>query len=389
MKDIYLDGASNTPIDKDVLRAMKPFLSPKFVGNSNSPHSFGIKADQAIYEARKTIADCLKVEVNDVFFTSGATESNNWAIKSVVFEDFLDSGNKKHIICSSTEHDSVLNCCKQVEKLGVEVTYVNPPKDTGKITLDEILPFIREDTGLICVMAVNNETGVVNDIENITRKAAELGIKTLVDCTQLMSYGGEYMELGKKFHYANFFSFSSHKIYGPLGVGCLITQGVKPTPLIIGGAQEQGVRGGTSNTAGIVGLGVAIKKMHKKDYSKFYESLRKYLQRELSDKIPGVYFNYWSGHANIISLNCSNVVKLDNLARELADYGIAVSAGSACDAEHDETQGDFHPSHVLKALGMTEKEIRNTIRISFTKYTTEKDIDRFIKILKEIIDNEN
>ena len=176
MKKIYLDGAANTSIDRDVLRAMKPFLSTKFVGNSMSIHDFGIYANRAIDAAREQIAADMCVEKNEVYFTSGATESNNWAIKSCAMEQLLKKHTKGHIICSATEHDSVLKCCKQLEDFGFTVTFVEP-EDKARICLKDVADALRDDTFLICVMAVNNETGAENSINAIAKFAKTNNIK--------------------------------------------------------------------------------------------------------------------------------------------------------------------------------------------------------------------
>lgn len=377
-KEIYLDGAANTPLDRKVFKKMKPFLKQSFVGNSFAIHSFGIKAMVAIENARQTIADALKVEDQEVFFTSGATEANNWVLQSVCRKAMLES-NKCHIIVSEIEHSSIMNTCKLLEKEGVEISYIKVNSE-GKITMNAVKKLLRPDTILVSVMAVNNELGTFNDINSISQIVYNNKTLMMVDCTQYLGYGGNNMEIGVGFPLVDFFTFSSHKLYGPTGVGCLIARyHNKLLPLICGGEQEQGLRGGTSNTAGIVGMGEALRLLRKQNLSSRYDKLYDYLLSSLEHEHLDIYLNAKPDHKNIISLNCSKIFDVEELASLLAMRGVACSAGSACQAESD---GSFNPSHVLKAIQLNEKSIRNTIRISFTKFTTKKDIDYLIKILK-------
>lgn len=396
----FLDAASNTSLDKRVLKAMEPYLSEKFVGNSRSIHDFGIKASEVIEESREKMGLIFGVPSANIIFTSGATEGNNMVIKGLAYSQLASKLKKKdqkrHIICCATEHDSVINPCKQLEKIGFKVSYIKPHAD-GRIYLKDIKLAIKSDTLLICVMAINNELGVENETSEITTYARERGIPTLVDCTQLVSYGKSSLWLRYNYQSATFFTFSGHKIYGPAGTGCLVANGdyalqlLKGNGLIVGGAQELGLRGGTSNVAGIVGLGKAIELMEAEDYSSYFEDLYEYLISELKANFQDKWhLNAEPDHKNIISINFEDYFDLtDSLASDLAIRGIGVSAASACDSEHDETAGAFNPSHVLAALGLSEKAIRNTIRVSFCKYSTRKDVDCLIEQLKEIKEAEN
>ena len=391
MRTVYLDGAANTPLSPAALKAMQPYLSKTHMGNSMSIHSYGVSAAQAIERTRQNMSQLLRVQPTELFFTSGATESNNWAIMSTVMQWRAKHKKGGHIICSAMDHDSVLKCCQHVSKLfNIDLTIVYPDlqhrtDQDGWWNLSEldIEPHIRPDTILICMMDVNNELGTHNDIEGITKYAYTLGIPVLVDCTQSLSLGGYRIALGTRYPRATFMSFSAHKFYGPTGVGALIAK--QPLlPLIVGGAQEGGLRGGTANTAGIVGMGAALAEVRKDDYLLHYINLTAYLNKLLEKELPQVFYNARRG-ISIISLNCSKVIHTEHLASVLDAYGIAVSAGSACDSEHDETAGVFNGSHVLLAIGLTEEEIRNTIRISYTRYTTKKDIKKLVKALKQII----
>ncbi len=404
MKEVFLDAASNTAIDRKVLRKIRPYMTEKFVGNSRSIHDFGIRASIEVEKARKKISEIVCVEQKNVIFTSGATESNNMVIKGLAYRELSSKkakkNQKRHIICSATEHDSVINACKQLEKIGFKVDYVSPNKEGG-ITLDDVKELFTDNTLLICVMSVNNELGTMNQVKQITSYAKEKGVFSLVDCTQLVGYGGPSLELGFLYPNADYFSFSGHKIYGPEGTGCLIVnnedalEALVGNGLIVGGAQEEGIRGGTSNVPGIVGIATALERMYsyKMQLSLIYNDLYEYLTNQLSNVFGDKWhLNAIPRHKNIISLNfeClsnSESVSL-SLAEELAIQGVAVSAGSACDSQHDESEGDFNPSHVLVALGLNEHGIRSTVRVSFNRKTTRRDVDLLVRALQNIYTKE-
>lgn len=383
----YLDGASNTPVDRLVSAAMQPFLNENFVGNSMATHGYGTAANLEIERARTSIATELCVKAQEIFFTSGATEGNNWVIKSVALRHLLlHKDFRNTIVCSSTEHASVLNCCHQVEEWGMRVVYADPSSD-GRVHLENIAPHLNDSVALVCVMAVNNETGTNGDIVGITDVTSRMGIPTLVDCTQALGCGGKDMELGVRYPKATFMTFSAHKIYGPLGCGCLIARKAELLePLIVGGAQEHGLRGGTMNTAGIVGMAAAVKALHAHSLTERFNGLMTYLQEQLNQHVPGAKFNVIPDHSNIASIQIDkeSLPNVDSLAPMLATQDVAVSAGSACDSHHNVTEGDFNGSHVLLALGLGEEEIRRTIRVSFTKYTQRQDIKRLVMAIKEI-----
>lgn len=389
-KKTYLDGAANTPLDKHVFKAMQPFLSQSFVGNSMSAHNHGIAANVAVGNARRAIAAVVGVDPRDIFFTSGATEGNNWVIKSIATR-ILEEKTGEIILCSATEHASVLNCCKQVEELGVEVVYVAPASG-GRLCLSDITPYLSRKIALVCVMATNNETGAFNRVNSITKPLRQMCIPSLVDCTQYVSMGGESLNLAARFPYATFMTFSGHKIYGPGGIGCLIARTHSLLrPLIIGGGQERGLRGGTTNVAGVVGLAKAVQDLRANvKLIKHYGDLYVYFISALK-KLPQSYcirLNITPNQENIISVNFSGATHSQHLATDFALRDVSVSAGSACDAQHNDAKGDFNPSHVLQQLGLTKAEIKNTVRVSFTKYTTRRDIDHFMKAAKEIINAE-
>ena len=407
-REIYLEGAANVPVDKRVFRAMKPFLRHSFKGNASAIHGYGQRAAKAIADARKKIASIVDARPEEVYFTSGATEGNNWVITSLAMHEMLPSNKnpKKHIVCSSIEHSSIINTCKYFIPFGFDVTFVDPDIN-GVVTAESIGKALRPDTLLVCIMAVNNETGKLCEARESAELAKKNGSLTLIDCTQLIGYGGKNTHICSNYLQGDYFTFSAHKFYGPEGVGCLIARsGVPLYPLLHGGSQEFGKRSGTSNVAGIVGMAKALELVEKDtNLSTHFNNLYIYLIIRLIKfatklgivKGTSMYYKSLEGflstvlntapdHRNIVSLNLSPFIRVDGLQDKMSFKGIAVSAGSACDAGHDNING-FNPSHVLVAMGLSEDAIRNTIRVSFTKDTTKRDIDRLIgaigKIMKE------
>lgn len=386
-KTVYLDNASNTPLDRRVLSVMKPYLQESFVGNSHSIHEFGIKAMLAIEESRQKIAKASGMKTEEIFFTSGATESNNWVLKSLAFHELFEEKNPKlHAVVSAVEHASILKTCKQLEKMGFSITYVQPDW-RGVINTRDVRKALKFNTLFVCVMAVNNETGAQNPIDAIGILAHKNKSYMISDCTQLLTYGDGYCNLKKKFSNVDYFSFSGHKIYGPTGTGCLIARTRVPLySFITGGGQENGKRGGTSNTAGIVGLGEAYKLIASTDYKPFFEKLFAYLKEQLLMRGIPFKINGVPSHQNIINLNFSAFMEDSDLASLFANYGIACSAGSACEATTNNVS-ETVPSHVLTAMGIPAQQINNSVRVSFSKYTTKKDIDAFVNIVTKFYKN--
>lgn len=380
-KSVYLDGAATTPLDRKVYKSMKPYLKSGFVGNTMSIHPHGVEASVAVENARQEIGHALKVPVDNIIFTSGATEGNNQVVNSYIEKILNDpTYDRDTIICSTIEHDSVLVPCKRAKEKGVNVIFINPTQ--GYLKASDFVPYINNKTALVCCMALNNETGLLNETYTICSMAKDYGAKTLVDCTQVISYCGDQIHIGVNFKYATYMTLSAHKIYGPAGVGCLIARDKKDLlPLNFGGAQEKMLRGGTMNVCGIVGMATALKKAEEKDLSTKYKKLYNYFCLLKNKKRLNVVCNFVPDHKNIISIQYTQDLPQD-LAQLLSQNGVSVSAGSACDANHD--ADTFNGSHVLLAMGMTEQEIRNTVRISFIKSTTKKDIRKLIKALKEV-----
>lgn len=394
LNKIYLDHAATTPIDPRVLKAMMPYLEERY-GNASSAHSFGQEAMAGVNKSRKTLADFLNCEIDEIIFTSGATESNNLAILGYLrLINYLikksDVGIKTpHIITSQIEHPAVFAVCQALEREGVEVTYVRVNKD-GIVDVDEIKKEIKQNTVLVSIMYVNNETGVIQPIREIGKMIkkynknlikGELGKNIPIifhtDATQAINY----CNCNVKYIHVDMLSMSGHKIYGPKGIGALyLRKGLRISPISYGGHQENGFRSGTYNTPGIVGLGKAIEIISEKENIKILK-FRDRIIKKISKKIPDVFIN-GSMQARIPSnINFSfKSVDGESVMIMLDMEGIAVSTGSAC------ASGARNPSHVLTAMGISPRLAEGSIRITLGKYNTAQEIDYFIKKLAEIIE---
>jgi cysteine desulfurase len=405
MKKIYLDYAATTPVDKEVMKAMSPYFSQKF-GNPMSIHSFGREAQAAMDKARKLVADFLVCEPKEVIFTSGATESNNTVIKGVLRHHYLRSGRKSkpHIITTQFEHHCLLNACKTAEREGsAEVTYL-PVHKEGVIKISDFKKAIKKNTILISIMYVNNEIGTVQPIAEIGKilKTHNAKRKTQIrstfhvprsiilfhtDATQAVNY----LDCNVNKLNVDLLSLSAHKIYGPKGVGALyIRRGSPIMQIMDGGGQERGLRSGTHNVPGIVGLGKAISLISESrpkagppmaEKVKKIVSLRDYLINKVLKEIPNSYLN---GSKEKRSPNNTNFrfddIEGESLVLMLDQDGIAASTGSAC------STGTLQASHVLLALGLNPEQAHGSLRITLGKYTTKKEIDYTIEVLKEAVE---
>lgn len=360
---IYLDNNATTPLDPRVLEAMMPYLTYNFA-NAASTHQFGLGAYEAVKEARKQVAELIGAETNEIIFTSGATEAINLAVKGVA-EAYLHKGN--HIVTVSTEHSAVLDTCRYLETKGYEVTYL-PVKKDGLLDLETVKNAIRPETILVSVMHVNNETGVIQPIKEISKITHESGALFMTDATQSVGkIPVDVDNLG-----IDLLTFSGHKIYGPKGIGALYIRQrqnrVKIPALLHGGGHERGLRSGTLNVPGIVGLGKACELAGKEmaeNETKIRE-MRDYLESELL-KIPDTFVN---GNIENRLYNVTNICfkGVDSEALimalsnpELDEPMIVVSNGSAC------TAASIDPSHVLIAMGLDHVEAFNCIRYSWGK----------------------
>lgn len=367
----YLDCNSTTPIDSRVLDAMLPFLKDNFA-NSSSTHHFGQNINEKVKQARKQIADLINAAPNEIIFTSGATEAINIAIKGVA-ESYSNKG--KHIITVSTEHKAVLDTCKYLERKGFEVTYlhVNPK---GLIDLSELENAIRSDTILVSVIYVNNETGVIQPIEEIAKLVHEKGALFMSDATQAVGK----IEIDVNALGIDLLCFSGHKMHAPKGIGALyIRNKTKLSSQIHGGGHEQGLRSGTLNVPGIMALAkaceIASEEMELNQIK--ITSLRDQLEIELL-KLPKTSLN---GNSENRLYNTSNICFKGQDANVMIGRmkNIAVSNGSAC------SSAVVEPSHVLKAMGLSDEDAFASLRFSLGKFNTLEDVETVVNRIKELI----
>jgi cysteine desulfurase len=379
MPKIYLDHAAATPVDPKVIRAMMPYFRKEF-GNASSVHAFGQRALSAIEDARNIVAGFLHCQPEEVYFTGSATEADNLAIQGVV-----RAVNSKvadpHIITTAIEHHAVLEPCQHIKKQGCEVTFL-PVNKEGLISLAELENAVRKDTALVSVIYANNEIGTVQPIAEIGKflKQSKKKIYFHTDAVQAVNYlDCNVDDLG-----VDLLTISAHKIYGPKGVGALyVRKGTAIEPIIYGGGHERGMRPGTENVAGIVGLGAAIKEIVSPK-NKLHNIRIRQLRDKLIKKIPKIISD--------VTLNGSLEKRLPNNANfnffgaegeallvALDQKGFAVSTGSACSSR------SLQASHVLIAMGLSEETAHSSLRISLGKYTTEKEIDNLLAVLPKVV----
>ena len=373
---IYLDYASTTPVDPRVGTKMMEFLTPEgeFGNPASRSHRFGWKADEAVEEARSHVANLVNCDPREIVWTSGATEADNLAIKGVA-RFYKSKGN--HIITSKIEHKAVLDPCRQLEREGFEVTYLDPD-ESGVITPDSVKSAIQDNTVLVSIMHINNELGTVNDIEKIGEVTRKHGAFFHVDAAQ--STGKVDIDLQKIC--VDLMSFSAHKTYGPKGIGALYVRRkprVRLEALIHGGGHERGMRSGTLATHQIVGMGEAFRlasKEMKEDHNKIVKFHEKFLVKV--KEIDHVYINGDLDNKVPNILNVSfNFVEGESLIMGLKD--IAVSSGSAC------TSASLEPSYVLRALGRKDELAHSSIRFSFGRFTSDDDVNNTLDILGNVV----
>lgn len=373
---IYMDNAATTNISPEVLDSMMPYLTTQY-GNPSSIYSIGRENRKAIENARGQVAKALNCDTNDIFFTSGGSESDNWAIKGVAF---ANENKGKHIITTSIEHHAVLHTCKYLEKYGFEITYL-PVKSNGIIDINDLKKAIRKDTILISIMYANNEIGSIQPIKEIGEIAKENNIYFHTDAVQAIGN----IPINLKELNIDLLSLSAHKFHGPKGVGVLyIRKGVKISNMIHGGGQEKNMRAGTENVAGIVGLGKAIElatvDIEKK--SKYLITLRERLIKGIMESIPdtilnGDPINRLPGNVNV----CFKYIEGESILLMLDMKGICASSGSAC------TSGSLNPSHVLLAIGLPHEIAHGSLRLTLSEENTQEEIEYVLETLPPIIQN--
>jgi cysteine desulfurase len=360
----YLDNQATTPMDPRVLDAMMPFMTHKFGNPHSRSHAYGWEAEEEVENARKSVASLIGANSKEIIFTSGATESNNLAIKGVA----AYNPEKKHIITTATEHKCVLASCRTLEGQGYDVTYL-PVQSDGLVSLSELEKAIRPDTALVSVMAVNNEIGVIQPIEEIGKLCRSKGVYLHTDAAQAIG------KIPINVDYIDLMSISGHKIYGPKGIGALYIRRRNPRvrmrPIIDGGGQERGLRSGTLATPLAVGLGkaaeIALSEMERD--RAHIDALSQRLYKGLMARLPEITLNgsvtkRYCGNLNI-SFSC---VEGESLLMGLAK-DLAISSGSAC------TSASLEPSYVLRAIGVGEELAHTSLRFGIGRFTTEEEVD--------------
>jgi len=376
---IYMDNHATTPVDPRVFEAMRPYLTNVFGNSASRNHSFGWEAEEATEKARKQVASLIGATSKEIVFTSGATESDNLALKGVA-EMYAEKGN--HIITAATEHKAILDTCKRLEKHGTRVTYL-PVQQNGLVDLDQLSAAITDKTVLISIMHANNEIGVLQPIREIGRMARERGVLLHTDGTQAVGK----VPVNVLDDNIDLMSISAHKMYGPKGVGALYVRRRNPrvqlTAQMDGGGHERGMRSGTLNVPGIVGLGeaCALAQAEMPAESKRLAFLRDKLKERLLNSLDEVYINGTLEHRLPNNLNISFAyVEGESLLMGINE--IAVSSGSAC------TSATLEPSYVLKALGAGDDLAHSSIRFGLGRFNTEEEVDyvggKVIEVVKKL-----
>ncbi len=372
---VYLDNSATTRLDDEVLKEMIPYFSDVY-GNASSLHAFGREALAAVDKSRETIASLLGANPNEIYFTSGGTESDNWALKGAA-QAYGKYG--KHIITTAIEHPAMMETCHKLEKDGFDVTYIGVNSD-GLVDPEEIKKAVRDDTILVSVMFANNEMGAIQPIGEIGRFCRKEGILFHTDAVQAAGT----IKINVKELNIDMLSLSAHKFHGPKGMGLLyLRNGVKIEKLIAGGHQERGNRAGTTNTPGIVGMAkaleIAVRDMEKNN--EHMRKLRDYFIDRVEKEIPYCHLNGGREHRLVNNANFSfDYIEGESILMVLDLNGIAVSSGSAC------SSGSLEPSHVILATGASMEQAHSSIRFSLGKETTKEEIDYTIETLKAAVE---
>lgn len=372
---VYLDNSATTAVDSEVLKEMLPYFKEVY-GNPSSLHSFGREALKAVDKAREKIAEIINAKPNEIYFTSGGSESDNWALKGAIKASKLK---KKHIITTKIEHPAILETCEQLEKDGVEITYVGV-NSNGQVCLEDIKNAVRDDTVIVSVMFANNEVGAIQPIAEIGEFCREEGILFHTDAVQAM----DSQDIDVRAMNIDMLSMSAHKFHGPKGIGVLyIRSGVRIDRLISGGHQERKGRAGTTDTPLIVGMAKALEiaQKHREENNARIKGLRDAFMERVLKEIPFTYLNGGMENRLPNNLNVSFAyVEGESILMCLDLQGIAVSSGSAC------SSGSLEPSHVILALGVREELAHSSIRFSLGKDTTQEEMDYTFEVLKSTIE---
>ncbi len=376
MKVRYFDNSATTKVRKEVLEKMFPYYMLEY-GNPSSLYKLGRTARVAVEESRRNVANLINCNKNEIYFTSGGTESDNTALKGIMN---LDRNIGKHLITTKIEHPAILNTCKRLEENGFKVTYLNVDKD-GVVNIEELNNSITEETVLISIMFANNEIGSIQPIEEIGKIAKKRGIIFHTDAVQACGN----IDIDVKKLNIDMLSLSGHKIGAPKGIGTLyIKKNIEFKNLIDGGHQEKDKRAGTENVPGIVGLGEACRlaKNDMENHINKLKTLRDYYLQKIEDNISDVKINGSIEHRLPGNANTSfKGINGGELLMKLDEKGICVSAGSAC------SSGSSMPSHVLTAIGLANEYLEGTLRVTFGDENTKEDVDYLVKSLVEIIHN--
>ncbi|KYC38795.1 cysteine desulfurase NifS [Scytonema hofmannii PCC 7110] len=376
LKDcIYLDNNATTKVDPEVVEAMLPYLTD-YYGNPSSMHSFGGQVGKAVKQGREQVAALLGADESEIVFTSGGTEGDNAAIRAAL----LAQPDKRHIITTQVEHPAILNVCKQLESQGYSVTYLSVNRQ-GQLDLNELEASLTGNTALVTIMYANNETGTIFPIEQIGLRAKEYGALFHVDAVQAVGK----IPLNMKTSTIDILTMSGHKIHAPKGIGALyVRRGVRFRPMIVGGGQQRGRRGGTENVPGVVALGKAaeLELLHLEEATTREKRLRDRLEQTLLAQIPDCEVN---GDTSQRLPNTTNIgfkfIEGEAILLSLNKYGICASSGSAC------SSGSLEPSHVLRAMGLPYTILHGSIRFSLCRYTTEAEIDAVLAVMPGIVEH--
>jgi len=378
LRRIYLDHAATTPVDREVLLEMLPYFT-RFYGNPSSLHNDGAMAHDALEKARERVSSIINASPDEIVFTSGGTESDNLAIKGIAYKNKdKTKGKGPHIITSSIEHPAVLETCRFLEKNGFRVKYL-PVDKYGMVKLDVLENSITKDTFLITIMTANNEIGTIQPFEEIGKIARDHGIIFHTDAVQTVGK----IPIDVKKIPIDMLSISSHKIYGPKGVGALyIKKGIIPQPLLHGGGHERKLRSGTENIPGIVGLGKACE-LAKKRMSRDITYIRNLRDRLIKGILDNVEESYLNGHPEKRLINNAHfrftAIEGESLIMDLDEKGIAASTGSACSSKK------LQPSHVLLAIGLTPVEAHGSLRLTLGRKNTKNEIDYVTETLPKVV----